>query len=267
MPRYQTLNSTQQKGHGWRPFNSLAHAAGDICAPVLLAELKMLLPHYVLAFVGDGADGYRLVCVQGLHTGENLLLSAEGKWLLPYVPSMYRGYPFALLPVSTEENARSALCIDVDSGLYLDNPDPARGEQLFFSADGELSEVTQATLKFLGQRQLNQQATQRAVNALAAAGVLQPCQWQLDNSDPARPLARGWFTVDESKLAAVRGEPLQELHTTGALLLAAAQLLSAPRLQLLQTLAQRRRELASLAAVDSIEELWGEKDDTLQFHF
>lgn len=56
-------------------------------------------------------------------------------------------------------------------------------------------------------------------------------------------------------------------HAAGALLLAAAQLLSGPRVSLLQTLAKRRSALNSVAELESIEERFGSKDDTLQFHF
>lgn len=267
MARYQPLDSEKHRAHGWKRFDSLAHTAGQICAPVVLAELPALLPHYALAFARDAQGAFRPVAVQGLYRDENLLVTDTGKWLLPYVPSIYRAHPFALHGMGEGEARRSVLCFDLDSGLYRESPESVLRERRFFEDDGSPSDELGKLLQFLQQRQANDRQTQRAVDALAAAELLQPAQWQLQSPDPERELARGWFSVDEKRLAAISGDTLEQLHQTGALMLAHAQLLSRPRLATLQKLAERRLALAAVGEVEDLDELFGGKDDTLQFNF
>lgn len=270
MPRFIPLNPERHLTHGWKRFDTLSFAEQDSCAPVLLAELKMLLPHYMLAFVRTAESRFMFVAVQGLFPKENLALNPTGKWVLPYVPSAYRGYPFALQQIERDGEARGLLCFDEESGLYCEAPDPNVGEERFFDEEGKPSGATQGVLDFLVQRRKNQLQTQVAVDQLAELGLLRPLAWPFESPDPEREMVKGFHGVDETAMRALPDDKLLQLTRSGALLMAHAQLLSFPRLEVMQQLhALRARHQAGPGPADigSIETLFGDKDDTLKFNF
>lgn len=273
MSRFIPLNPEHHLNHGWKRFDSMTFAAGDTCAPVLLAELKMLLPHYALAFIRNGDDGFMPVALQGLFAQENLLIGPQGKWRAPYVPSVYRGYPFMLHQIEHEGEPRGVLCFDTESGLYREQPDNEAGEERFFDEEAKLSSTTRGVLDFLAQRHRNQVQTQAATDTLAELGLLKPIVWPFASPDSGRELARGFYSVDEQVMLALPDESLLRLARQGGLLLAHAQLLSVPRLSILQQLHTLRwnqpRGEAALEGVEeeSVEALFGENDDTLKFDF
>lgn len=267
--KWQVLNATAHRQHGWRRPTGLALARQEAFAPLVLAELAPALPQYPLALARLPGGEYRLGAVLGLTAGQNLWMDDSACWRGGYVPSCFRGHPFALQRLPGEE-ARVALCFDVDSGLYCEAPDAARGELRFFDDDGQPQAVTQQMLQFLQSRLTAQTQTQTAVNALAQAGLLVPWVWpaQLPLPPGAQPL-QGLYRVDETRLNQLDATGLLALRQTQALPVAYAQMFSMPRLAVLQKMAASPTPVPppapDLSAVQKLFEPG--QPDTIQFNW
>ncbi len=138
-----------------------------------------------------------------------------------YVPSRYRGYPFAVS--AGEGHGEPTLCFDRTSGLYRETPNLSQGEERFFDEKGNLTPFMQQLTQFLGQCQRNRHQTRQAAQQLADQGLLIP--WTPDVpeaiSEP-KPL-QGLLRVDSAALQNVRGATLEALMQSRALELAFAQ--------------------------------------------
>ncbi|WP_404298471.1 SapC family protein [Halomonas sp.] len=267
MPRWMPLDPVTHAEAGWFKFRDYSFAARDHLIPVAMAEITQVLPWYPLAFVhNDQADRYHLVALLSLQPGRNLYLSPEFKWTAPYVPSHYRGYPFAL-------NAEGQLCIDADSGLFNDSQ--SIGTQPIFE-NGELAVLTAKVKQFHEQRQQALTTTQKLVDQLHQAGLITPWAIQWKPKDKVQTL-KGFCGIDEEQLRHLAPEQFAELARTGALGLAYVQLFSRPRIGDLQFRHQRQpptgkapqseRHLHAVEQTDSLDDVFGEGDDDLEFDF
>lgn len=264
---YTPIDSTPHRLHGWSRVAHFQQARRDDGVPLLLAELGHASPLYPLAFRAVGENRYQLVAVLGLHGEGNLFVDNHGKWLSPYIPSHYRAYPFTILAVQREEKTRFMLGFDHASGLYREAPDTSRQEQRFFDDAGQPLPWLQQMTLFLTECTKNRLETQRAVDALAAAKLIQP--WPpTREADPARPPLPGFHGIDLAALNALSGAELETLRNANALYLAYAQILSIPRVKLLQQLyALRAKHTAQQPDLpSSLDALFGEgQPETLRF--
>jgi hypothetical protein len=224
------LSPSQHRTQGWSRSADCRFAAADTVAPLLLGELAVALPHFMLAFVRQADGKPQLVAVTGLEAKQNLMVDGQGRWIAPYMPACYRTYPFSLQRLANDPQ-RLALCFNTRSGLLRQAPDASRQESRFFDDAGALVPPLQKLLEVLNAQAANAIQTQAAAAALDAAGLIQP--W---------PALNGLFRVDEAALQALGAEQLVTLRDANALPLAYAQLLSQPRMTLLQTLLNKRRE-------------------------
>lgn len=248
--------------HGWKRHDTHRFAGEDAIAPLLLAEVPTALTAYPLAFSPRGDGGYRLVTLQGLHEGENLMVVPNGRWAVGYIPSHYRGYPFSLREVVEGEERRGLLCFDHGSGLYREHPDPDQGEERFYDDQGQPTELVARLTDFLKQTLANKSLTDHAVDALEEAGLLMDWALPIDNPDPERPLLEGLKKIDQQALNALDGTALETLRKANGLPIAYAQIFSASRLGVLQKLyalhhppAEEERHL------HSVDPFFGEGDD------
>lgn len=266
MPQWLPLDPATHAEAGWFKFRDYSFAARDHLVPVAMAEITQVLPWYPLAFVhNDQADRYHLVALLSLQPGRNLYLSPEFKWQAPYVPSHYRGYPFAL-------NGEGQLCIDADSGLFTETEQP--GAQPIFE-NGELAELTAQVKQFHEQRQQALALTQKLVNQLHDAELITPWAIKWQPNDKPQTL-KGYGGINEERLRNLSPEQYAELARTGALGLAYVQLFSQPRIQDLQLRHRRQpatgkapqaeRHLHAVEPVDNLDAVFGEEDD-LSFDF
>jgi hypothetical protein len=257
----QTLSPSQHRGHGWKRFDNYRFAGGDSVAPLAIAEVSAALPFYPLAFTRRPGGGYWLVALQGLHAGENLYLGGNGRWQAGYIPSIYRCYPFALVKVDDKD--KMALCFERASGLYREAPNPALGEERFFSDEGQPQPRLQQVLEFLGKTAANRERTFGAVDALEAAGLLEPWQLPVENPNPQIPLLTGLYRLNETALNALDGQKLALLRSSGALAIAYAQLFSMARVGVLRRLYDLRAPQKEQAPLVSLDALFGEGNDEL----
>ncbi len=146
MPQWIALSRTQHADHFYLPRQGYTFADRQVIAPILLAELPKLLPHYALGFIKQEA-GYQAVAFLSLDGQTNLYLHSDGRWLCNYVPASLRGYPFTL---ANTEDGQKALCLDQ---AHLSEE---QGEPLF-DEEGNLAATVQRTLEFLNQCEQNRE--------------------------------------------------------------------------------------------------------------
>jgi hypothetical protein len=97
-------------------------------------------------------------------------------------------------------------------------------------------------LTFLSQAEMSRVATQAAIDALAAAHLIQPWPLAIEQDQQNVPVT-GLYRVDEAALNALENEAFLALRPSGALTLAYAQLFSMNQLAVLQKLVQVQTKL------------------------
>ncbi len=244
MAQLTVISREQHSGKRWKRYSSYSFAAADGVAPLVVQELPRACVVLPTGFVA-GDKGFQLVAVQGLQPGKNLWVAPNGRWLAPYVPAVYRGYPFVL--ANTEDGQR-VLCLQDDSGLSETEGEP------FFDENGKPAKTVQDVLSFLGQLAENSALTARQCALLAEHGLIQP--WKIKVKGEAGEQAiQGLYCVDEVALNALAPEAFEALRKGGALPLAYAQLLSMQHLSRLGRLASHHA-----AAQEKLEPESGELD-------
>ncbi len=262
MPQYIPLTPARHASLRWQRYASYRFAASEALLPVVAAELPRAAVCLPVAFVPDAAGVYQPVVVLGPEPGINAFVAPDGRWLASYVPGELRSYPFK---VALTPDGQKVVCVDEASGLIV-QPEHS-GAELFYGEDGKISPVVRQVVDLLEGLESMRPATLAATAALAAHGVLQPWQVQLEIEGRVHGLA-GLYRVDEAVLNALSDEAFLALRSSGALALAYAQLLSIQHVATLQTLAQ-----AQAAAAKASEQLVraGELDlgfmqsDTIRF--
>ncbi|WP_439508705.1 SapC family protein [Yoonia sp.] len=234
MPRYELITKTGFAAQAWRRVDSYAFAATDAVAPLVVQELAKACISLPIAFIQQN-DAFVPHAVQGLEPGRNLFV-VNGKWVAPYTPAVYRGYPFAL---AQGEDDQLHLCIDMDSGLV------GAGEgfdQPFFDDAGEAAQPVTDALNFLQQIHRNRAVTQRGGAALAAEDLFQP--WPLTVQGPeGERRVDGLFRIDEARLNSLDPEALARVQKAGGLPVAYCQLLSMGNIQTLGLIARKLEEV------------------------
>lgn len=231
MANYQPVS---QQVFGGKFFSRSQHylfSAADMFCQLSVTEMTRAVHHAPLAFL-QSDDGFVPVMLQGLQQGENAFVAADGRWLMPYIPALYRAYPFRA--VRTEADT-FVLCFDMDSGLM------APAGEAFFADGGQPSAFIQQVNHFLQQCELDRQKTLAMSNLLQQHGLIVPWQLSLQDGDKKRVLD-GIFRIDEAALNALPAEPLAMLRDAGALLMAYTQLLSMHHMSTLAELVKLRAQ-------------------------
>ncbi|TWI68498.1 SapC protein [Desulfobotulus alkaliphilus] len=267
MQRFIALQRSLHQGAGWKRAETFTFAAEDAVAPVLAIELPHLLPTMPLGFIFQEEPSiYQMVALQSLTPGLNLFIHPDGRWLGGYIPAVYRGYPFRLLPV--EGSNRQALCVDTQSGLFHENSEA--DDVSFFTPEGEMTQDLKNVFSFLKQCEEDRFKTQEAVNLISSMGLIAPWKIRVQNEgvkEEAAQFVKGLFKIDEQALKGLEPEKVGVLSKTGALSLVYAQLFSQHRLAGLTKLYQLRKEIVASTKVPEInlDEIFGGSDDTLKF--
>jgi len=263
-PQLTAISAEKFSGKAWRRYNGYAFAARENLISLVIAELAKAVPAMPLGFVQIGG-GFQLVAITAIEPGVNLFVAPDGRWLGSYVPAALRGYPFRLANV--EGRKESILCIDEAAGLVVES---GQGEP-FFDGTGRPAQAVKDVLDFLSRVERNRMVTQAAVDALAAAGLMQP--WPLSIKQGKQNVAvTGLHRIDETALNALDNEAFFTLRRSGALPVAYAQLMSINQLAVLQQLAQIQAKLQAqvstvaqkLAGLEGIG--LSQDDETLKFY-
>lgn len=199
---YLAISSEEHAKSTYTPSSDYSFAQSIPACPAYLPELAELSAGYVICFMKQG-DEYKLVALLGTAQTGSAFVSAEGRWISPYVPADIRGRPFALL--TTPGIKEHVLCID-EHALNSDGT----GEKLFNEA-GELSEAVQKELQFLKQVLTASQSTTEAVSKLDKAGVIKEWEATLD-AGKQKGTTKGLYCIDQSALNDLSAEDYYELR-------------------------------------------------------
>jgi len=228
MPNFQAISKSTHAHLSWKRYSSYQFAAQDAVAPLVVQELPKAAMVIPVAFIQQDGQ-YLPAAVQSLQPGQNLFVAPDGRWIGPYTPAAYRGYPFAL---AHAENQQWVLCIDADSGLVGEGH-----AERFFDDKAEPSQSVKDVLNFLQQVRANREVTQRLCTALDIEALIQP--WPITiKGDAAEQAVQGLYRIDEAKFNTLSSEALHRIHQAGALPLVYCQLLSMQHLPALGKLAE-----------------------------
>lgn len=100
MADFQVITRERHGLQYWLKHSTYTFAASDAVCPLVAQELPKAMLAMPIGFIAEG-DHFVPVAVQGLAAGQNLLVALDGRWLAPYIPAPYRGYPFRM--ASTEQ--------------------------------------------------------------------------------------------------------------------------------------------------------------------
>lgn len=238
MHQYIPLTPDRHASLAWQRYESYQFAASEAVLPVVAAELGRAALCLPVAFVADAAGVFQPVVVLGPQPGVNAFVAPDGRWLAPYVPAELRSHPFK---VALTPDGHKVVCVDEASGLIVPTETP--GAELFFGADGKIAPTVRQVVDMLEGLESIRPATLAATAALAAQGLIQPWQIQLEIDGLVHGL-QGLYKVDEAALNALPDEAYLTLRRAGAIALAYAQLLSMQHLATLQALSQARAAAA-----------------------
>jgi hypothetical protein len=178
--------------------------------PLTAIEFRDAQSDYPIVFAGN-KDGVMPAVILGLREGENLYLSADGRWDARYIPAFVRRYPFVF--AKSDDGERFNLCIDEQfSGFNGDG----RGERLF-SDDGKPTTYVENILKFLQEYQLQFHRTERFCKRILELDLLEPMQAQVELNSGEKYSLSGFMAISREKLKELTGDKLAELAKTDEL--------------------------------------------------
>ena len=269
MADFMPLSPEYHARQGWHRFEGYDFASGDRIVPVVDEELPHLMPGMSTAFVRDGeGDAFRLVAIMGVQPGQNIFVRPDGRWLAGYVPALYRAWPFRL---HRDGNGRLVLGLRRDSGLLRESP-TGDSEERFFDDAGEMTPALARVANFLRQFERYRKRTQRAVDALAEQGLIEPWAVSLATGENnRRQQLDGLYRVTAQRLQGLDSDALSALHEHHALGVAWGQVYGQNRIQELPRLARLQQKMQKKMTgglrLDDLFETPGAGSDGLTFDF
>lgn len=212
--------------------------------------------HLPLAFIKHD-NTFDLVALVGLRPDDSLGVDPiTGRWVLNYLPQLYRTYPFRI----TNDQDRIIVVVDQTSGLISNDPDQGHP---FFTTSGQPSESFQQVINVLQELHQGRMGAFMLCKQLEDAGILEPwpLKVQLDENDTTPAQIDGLYRINESALTALGNVPFLSLRQNGALALAYSQLLSMGNIHKLARLAYQRYQVADFEPDKNI----GFDSDTISF--
>ena len=190
--------------------------------PLAATEFVRASADFPIVFAGEGTPVP--AALLGLRVNENLMTDAEGRWRDgAYVPAFLRRYPFVLAEKPDSDDF--TVCLDAAfSGLGGD------GEPLFDEA-GEDSPLLKNAVNFLSEYQQHLRRTRELVARLQELDLLVPKVVRVEPQGAEAFQMQGFSVVDETRLQALKGKPLQELMKSGDLGFIYAHLVSLARIE------------------------------------
>lgn len=209
--------------------------------PIYPSEFEEAQRSFPIVFRRED-EGIQAYVLLGLDRDENLFLE-EGRWTSDYVPAVQRRGPFSI----GIDRSRSDEAGQGDPLVYIDGDDPRVGADdglpvfLEHGGNAPLLDHIASVLRVIHEGM----TTAPAIYAeFEAAGLLQPVDIQISLSDEDGYELPDLLTIDQSALAALSGEPLEQLHASGLL---RAATMAASSLGNIQHLIDRKNRTRSLA--------------------
>lgn len=252
MPRPLVLRPEECRHYSWHPPQDFSFARQQALVPLHAGELARAAAAMPLAIVSRQRQ-WQLVGVCGTEPGHNLFVK-DGRWLGHYQPQWLASHPFESLTVGRQ----SLVIVSRQNDLV----DAAGAGDSFFSADGQMTPAVAQRVEAVKTTHRQRQATQQALEALAAARLLAP--WPRALQSRLGMAHEGLYCIDEPALATLSDAAFLELRRAGALPLAYAVNVSLSQSHLLTRL--ERINPARFDAPEHLESFFGEDED-LSFDF
>lgn len=221
-----------------QPVESFGFAAGLQHVSIMVHEFARAASVYPIVFLEDFADdGFRPVVLLGLEPGDNLFLSADGRWQASYIPAIIRRYPFALARLE-EDADRFTVCLDEAAdcvGVEV-------GEALF-DAIGEPTRIVDHVKRYLGEMQQMDVYTRQFCRFLGRHNLFRPLDMQIHYRGRARTVS-GCHVINEERLTTLSDPLFLELRDRRFLAPVFSQILS---LGQIERLAHRKEDRVSVA--------------------
>ncbi len=235
------LNREAHKGKKISPSESFAYANKANSLYLAGVEFIEACKEYPIVFTQVAGDKIVPVAMLGLREGENLFVSADGKWTAGYVPAFVRRYPFVLAEL---EGQQMGVCID-EAYSGLNEKD---GEALF-DDKGNNTPFLQNALDFLNRYQVEYMRTDRFCQRLKDAGLLIEMNAKADLFDGTSFMVNGLMIVDERKLLELSDKDALEIFRAGELSWIYAHLVSLSNMnRLVDKLADTKRAAPVISA-------------------
>jgi len=173
-------------------------------AYITLHEFARAAAIFPIVFLEDKAkDEFRPVVLMGLNAGENLFVSADGKWNASYVPAIIRRYPFALAP--KPDSNEYLVCLDEDSQLLSETEGNA-----LFDANGEPTQVIENVKRYLTELQQMDGITNAFCKFLAEHNMFTPLNIKV-RDDAEMKSINGCYVINEQRLNGLSDERFLEI--------------------------------------------------------
>jgi hypothetical protein len=248
-------------GRKWPRFKDFGFASKMTTLPVADFEQVQAAIAMPLAFVEAGG-GYSMVALLSVLRDRNMLVGPDGRWLGAHVPLVLRAYPFRM--VEHPEAGKVVLCMDEAGGLL---PEGSSTGEDFFDTEGNLSPVLKTMGEYLAQVEDSIRATDKAVAALAEAGVIAPWRISVKSEDDTERPFEGLYGIDEAALKALSDDAILKLHKASALPVAYAQIFSRGTVTIFEQLAKVQGQLAPMPLPESVQKMFAKgSDDTVRFN-
>jgi len=190
--------------------NTFEFAKNIHSVPLNAIEFPSACHEFTIVFAKNN-DGVLPIAVMGVRVGENLYVTAEGKWDATYLPAFIRRYPFIFS--TSDEGKTLTLCIDEE---YKGCSQNGEGERLF-TENGENSPYLKKVVEFLQEYQGHFLRTQAFCKKLEELDLLEPMSAQYKAADGREGSLSGFFVVNRDKLKKLSAEKLAELAQTDEL--------------------------------------------------
>jgi hypothetical protein len=257
MQNLTPVTHERHAGRKWPRFRDFGFASQMTTLPVTGLELVQAAMAMPLAFV-ETSGHYSLVAVLSLMPDRNMLVGPDRRWLGAHVPMLLRAYPFRM--VERSEANSVVLCIDEAGGLL---PVGSSAGEDFFDKDGNLSPALKAMGEYLAQVEANLLATDKAVAALAEAGVIVPWPINVKTEQGEQPF-EGLHAINEVAFNALDDDAYLKLRKASAMPIAYAQMFSRGAVTIFEHLAAIQAQSPPLP--DSVQKMFTRgSDETIRF--
>lgn len=261
------LSADTHRDLRFSPDQPFDFARETVMIPLTASELFKAAREMTIVFPVHGGLPQALV---GFEAGSNAYINDTGHWVGRYIPAHLRRYPFVLEEIPTTEPERAET--GRRFGLQVDITAPhlnALGGHRLFDEQGQPTDILNRIQQILMQLQGDFERTQAMVAEIASLNLLveQHLKINLPAGEPT--VLSGFRLVDAKILAELAAERIAALHSTGALAMIYAHMISLTNLEdgwLAQKAKAHKPRTPKLDPDFDLEKFFGEKGDTFTFH-
>ncbi len=218
MAEIHPLSFTRHGKKQLKPLASWEFTATQNTAPLLVPEFIQAAHNFPIVFLKQQEKFFSFALL-GLIPETNQLLDKKNKWLVKYIPAVFRRYPF-LMARTAKDKDEFVLCVDEASNLLADE-----GGAALFEEDGTKTATFEKAASFTVEIQKQTALTESFCQIMQELDLLVPYNITLRGGKKPAKL-EGLFCISEEKLRALSDENTLMLHKRGIIPLVYAHLFS-----------------------------------------